>query len=119
MVLPGALSIILVLFLRTQALGGVISTATHGTEITSKVLPGDVMALTVLLANEELVACSHDEPSDLFFATLSGLGCTGLIVTVQLSLEPAFRLREIQEMGPFDRNRNSIGASCWRDTHSC
>ena len=31
-----------------QALGGVISTATHGTGITFKVLPGDVMALTVL-----------------------------------------------------------------------
>jgi L-gulonolactone oxidase len=56
----------------TQALGGVISTATHGTGINFKVLPADVMALTVLLANGELVACSREERSDLFFATLSG-----------------------------------------------
>jgi L-gulonolactone oxidase len=86
----------------TQALGGVISTATHGTGIKFKVLPGDVMALTILLASGELVACSREERSELFFATLSGLGCTGLIVTAQLSVEPAFRLREVQETVPFD-----------------
>lgn len=101
----------------TQALGGVISTATHGTGITFKVLPGDVMALTVLLANGELVACSHDERSDLFFATLSGLGCTGLIVTVQLSLEPAFRLREIQETVPFDDVVENLEGMVTRSEH--
>src|SRR5258706_6546134 len=101
----------------TQALGGVISTATHGTGITFKVLPGDVMALTVLLANGELVACSPDERSDLFFATLSGLGCTGLIVTVQLSLEPAFRLREIQETVPFDDVVDNLEGMVARSEH--
>lgn len=101
----------------TQALGGVISTATHGTGIAFKVLPGDVMALTVLLANGELVACSHDERSDLFFATLSGLGCTGLIVTVQLSLEPAFRLREIQETVRFDDVVDNLEVMVARSEH--
>ena len=101
----------------TQALGGVISTATHGTGITFKVLPGDVMALTVLLANGELVACSHDERSDIFFATLSGLGATGLIVTVQLSLEPAFRLREIQETVPFDDVVDNLEVMVARSEH--
>lgn len=101
----------------TQALGGVISTATHGTGITFKVLPGDVMALTVLLANGELVTCSHAERSELFLATLSGLGCTGLIVTVQLSLEPAFRLREIQETVPFDQVVDNLDVMVARSEH--
>lgn len=101
----------------TQALGGVISTATHGTGITFKVLPGDVMALTVLLANGELVTCSRDERTELFLATLSGLGCTGLIVTVQLSLEPAFRLREIQETVPFDQVVDNLETMVTRSEH--
>ena len=101
----------------TQALGGVISTATHGTGITFKVLPGDVMALTVLLASGELVTCSRDERSDLFFATLSGLGCTGLIVTVQLSLEPAFRLREVQETVSFDDAVDDLDVMVKRSEH--
>ena len=101
----------------TQALGGVISTATHGTGINFKVLPADVMALTVLLVNGELVACSREERSDLFFATLSGLGCTGLIVTVQLSLEPAFRLREVQETVPFDEMVNDLDVMVRRSEH--
>lgn len=32
---------------------------------------------------------------DLFLATLCGLGATGLILTVQLKVEPAFRLKEV------------------------
>ena len=44
--------------------------------------------------NSELVTCSHDKQSALFYATLSRLRCTGLIVTVQLSLEPALRYKK-------------------------
>lgn len=86
----------------TQALGGVISTATHGTGIAFKVLSADVMALTIMLADGSVVACSRDHEKDLFLATLCGLGCTGLILTVQLRVEPAFVLREVQETLPFD-----------------
>ena len=39
--------------------------------------------------------------SDLFIASICGLGCTGLILDVTLQVEPSFRLREAQEMLPF------------------
>lgn len=86
----------------TQAMGGVITTATHGTGITFKVLGDDVLSLSLLLADGTLVFCSRSENRELFLATLCGLGTTGLVVSVQLQVEPAFRLRERQETRGFD-----------------
>ncbi|KAG8807645.1 D-arabinono-1,4-lactone oxidase [Serendipita sp. 399] len=85
-----------------QAMGGVITTATHGTGIEFKVLGDDVLSLSLLLADGTLVYCSRYENEDLFKATLCGLGSTGLVVSVQIRVEPAFRLRESQETRPFD-----------------
>lgn len=86
----------------TQGIGGVITTATHGTGITFKVLGDDVLSLYLLLADGSLVFCSRSENHDLFLATLCGLGSTGLVISVQLQVEPAFRLRERQETKDFE-----------------
>lgn len=85
-----------------QTLAGVITTATHGSGIGYKVLSSHVLAMTMLLADGSRVACSHTENADLFIATLCGLGSTGMILTIQLEVEPAFRLKEEQESVPFD-----------------
>ncbi|KAH6911962.1 D-arabinono-1,4-lactone oxidase-domain-containing protein [Coprinopsis sp. MPI-PUGE-AT-0042] len=86
-----------------QTLGGIITTATHGSGIDHKVLSTHVQSLTLLIADGSRVSCSRDENSDLFTATLCGLGSTGIILTVQLEVEPAFRLKEEQESIPFDQ----------------
>ncbi|CAG8701416.1 7137_t:CDS:2, partial [Acaulospora colombiana] len=80
----------------------VITTATHGTGISFKILGDDVLSLSLLLADCTLVYCSRYENSDLFKATLCGLGSTGLVVSVQIRVEPAFRLRETQETREFE-----------------
>jgi L-gulonolactone oxidase len=85
-----------------QAMGGVITTATHGTGFEFKILGDDVLSLSLLLADGTLVYCSRYENSDLFKATLCGLGSTGLVVSVQIRVEPAFRLRETQETREFE-----------------
>ncbi|CAG7851354.1 L-gulonolactone oxidase Short=LGO; AltName: Full=L-gulono-gamma-lactone oxidase; Short=GLO [Serendipita indica DSM 11827] len=85
-----------------QAMGGVITTATHGTGIEFKVLGDDVLSLSLLLADGTLVYCSRHENQDLFKATLCGLGSTGLVISVQIRVEPAFQLREAQVTRPFD-----------------
>jgi len=46
-----------------------------------------VSALTLRLADGETVRCSRDERSDLFRATLGGMGLTGHILEVELTLE--------------------------------
>ena len=52
--------------------------------------------------NSELITCSHEKQSALFYAAVSGLRCIGLIVTVQLSLKSAFHPCEVQETVPYD-----------------
>ena len=85
-----------------QTLGGVITTATHGSGITYGVLSNQVRALSLLLADGSRTSCSRTERPDLFLATICGLGATGIILSVQLDVEPIFRLKEMQQTLPFD-----------------
>ncbi|EGO28536.1 hypothetical protein SERLADRAFT_366246 [Serpula lacrymans var. lacrymans S7.9] len=85
-----------------QTLAGIITTATHGTGIDYGVISTHVIALSLLLANGERVQCSRHERPDLFTASICGLGSTGLILTITLNVEPAFRLKELQQSIPFD-----------------
>ncbi|KAG6334313.1 hypothetical protein ID866_4778 [Astraeus odoratus] len=93
-----------------QTLGGIITTATHGTGIDYGVISTHVIALTLLLADGTHVSCSRSERPDLFIASVCGLGSTGLVLTVTLQVEPAFRLREVQEVFAFH--------DCVRNLHS-
>ncbi|THG99118.1 hypothetical protein EW026_g3174 [Hermanssonia centrifuga] len=84
-----------------QTLAGVVTTATHGTGVRFKVISTHVRSLTLLLADGSRVRCSREEHSDLFLASLCGLGSTGLILQIQLEVGPAFRLKETQVSVPF------------------
>jgi L-gulonolactone oxidase len=85
-----------------QTLAGIVTTATHGSGMNYGVMSTHVMALTLLLADGSRVSCSRHERPDLFMASICGLGSTGLILNIQLEVEPAFRLREVQETLQFD-----------------
>lgn len=85
-----------------QTLGGVVTTATHGSGMHYPVLSMDVKALVLLLADGSRVRCSREENPDLFLASICGLGSTGLILEIILEVEPAFRLKEVQESHTFD-----------------
>ncbi|KAJ7634791.1 L-gulonolactone D-arabinono-1,4-lactone oxidase [Roridomyces roridus] len=84
-----------------QTLGGIVTTASHGSGISFPVMSADIAALTLLLADGSRVSCSRTEHTDLFLATLCGLGCTGIILTVTLNVERAFRLKDVQFSRPF------------------
>ncbi|KAF9463312.1 D-arabinono-1,4-lactone oxidase-domain-containing protein [Collybia nuda] len=85
-----------------QTLAGIVTTATHGSGIEFGVMSTHVMALTLLLADGSRVTCSRTEQPDLFTASLCGLGSTGLILHIHLEVEPAYRLKELQETLPFE-----------------
>ncbi|KAJ7289439.1 D-arabinono-1,4-lactone oxidase-domain-containing protein [Mycena rebaudengoi] len=85
-----------------QTLGGIVTTASHGSGITYAVMSTQVQAMTLLLADGTRVSCSRIEHPDLFIATLCGLGSTGIILTIQLEVEPAFRLKDVQCLRPFE-----------------
>jgi L-gulonolactone oxidase len=97
-----------------QTLAGMLTTATHGTGVDHRVLSTHVQAMRLLLADGTKVTCSRDDRQDLFFATLCGLGSTGIILDVRMAVTPAFRLREVQETYKFNdviHNFDSIARS--------
>lgn len=80
-----------------QTLGGIITTATHGSGFDYGVMSTQVRGLKILLANGQTIVCSRTQDSELFLATLCGIGATGIVLEILLDVEPAFRLREVQE----------------------
>lgn len=91
-----------------QTIGGLLATATHGTGIRFPVISAYARELTLICplpasqGGTQLVRCSRAERPELFNASLCGLGSTGLIVSVRLAVEPAFRLRQTAEEVPFE-----------------
>lgn len=88
-----------------QTIAGLLSTASHGSGIDLPVLSAHVLALDIvcpLAHGTQVVHCSRTEHADLFNASLCGLGATGVIVAVSLSVVPAFRLQQITEDVPID-----------------
>ncbi|KAH7104060.1 L-gulonolactone/D-arabinono-1,4-lactone oxidase [Auriculariales sp. MPI-PUGE-AT-0066] len=85
-----------------QTLGGVITTATHGTGAHFGVLSTLVLSLRLVLADGSVVTCSRDHEPALFLATLCGVGSTGLVLDACLQVEDAFCLREDRESIAFN-----------------
>ena len=92
-----------------QTLAGMITTATHGTGIHHQVLSSHVQAVRLLKADGTKVTCSRDHLPDLFYATLCGLGSTGIILDIWMQVRPAFRLREVQETHKFNDVIDNLG----------
>jgi L-gulonolactone oxidase len=91
-----------------QTLAGATTVATHGTGIQFKVIPSQVMSMTILLADGRKVKCSRKEKCDLFLATLCGFGATGLVLNTQLKVERDFFLEEVLEPLSFSETLNRL-----------
>jgi len=69
-------------------LGGMVAADVHGkNHHVAGTIGRHVNALTLRLASGETIRCSGDERADLFRATLGGMGLTGHILEVEMSLE--------------------------------
>ncbi|KAJ6482901.1 D-arabinono-1,4-lactone oxidase-domain-containing protein [Mycena vitilis] len=84
-----------------QTLAGIVATATHGSGVSFGVMSTHVLFLTLLTPANTVLTCSPTENRDLFEATVCGLGATGLILSIALEVEPAFRLRDVHTVRPF------------------
>ncbi|OCF57031.1 D-arabinono-1,4-lactone oxidase [Kwoniella mangroviensis CBS 10435] len=82
-----------------QTIGGLISTASHGSGVTFPVLSQHVRSLVLVLPlpGAPVVKVSPNDDPDLFKASLCGLGATGLMLEVEIEVEEAFRLKETKE----------------------
>ncbi len=61
-----------------------------------------VEAMSVLLADGEIVSCSRMANPDLFYATLGGMGLTGVILDIDVRLEPLSGTRVRNESRTFN-----------------
>ena len=75
-----------------QTVAGAVSTGTHGTGLAFGSLSQQVVALSLVTADGELVECSAEQRPELFQAARVGLGAMGVLASVTLVCEPTFRL---------------------------
>ncbi|MDO8432346.1 MAG: FAD-binding oxidoreductase [Candidatus Binatus sp.] len=74
---------------RFVTLGGSIAADVHGkNHHRDSSLASHVTNFDLMLATGEILRCSREEHSDLFWATVGGMGLTGVIVEVELRLRP-------------------------------
>lgn len=91
-----------------QAIAGAIGTGTHGTGQGLSNLSSMVAGMTLVNAAGEAVRCSEDENPDLFRAARLGLGAFGVMTEIEMSVKPAFRLKEKQWRASYDEIRPAV-----------
>lgn len=99
-------------------LGGAVACNVHGkNQFHTGELGEHITRLKIMLANGESVECAPDAEADLFWATIGGMGMTGIIEEVTLQLKPiastslktlSYRVDSIEDMiAAFEHYRSS------------
>jgi len=83
-----------------QAIAGALSTATHGTGRTLGALSTFSRAFRLVTADGEIVECDETREPELFQAQRVSLGALGVMSRVELSVLPAYRLKETLRRAP-------------------
>jgi len=111
---------------RYVSVGGAVASDVHGkNHHIDGCFSEQVKSLRILLANDEIVDCSHSQNSELFYATCGGMGLTGLILEVELLLksvpssfidETIIKAGNLQHvMDLFEENSDSTYSVAWID----
>jgi L-gulonolactone oxidase len=100
-----------------QSIAGAISTATHGTGERFRNISSQVVGLSIVQANGEVIHCSEDSNPDVYRAAQVGLGALGVISTVTLRCVPAFNIRSVQEPKRVDELLESFDELCAANDH--
>ena len=81
-----------------QTIAGAISTSTHGSGLGLQMMSGSVVGMEVVTASGELKRVGAQDPRLPAFR--ASMGTLGVIVSLDLQLEPAFKLKESLEFWP-------------------
>ena len=70
-------------------LGGMIANDVHGKNHHKVASFGNhVVSMTLLRSDDGIVKCSKEQNADLFYATIGGMGLTGLILDATIAIKP-------------------------------
>lgn len=78
-----------------QSIAGAISTGTHGTGTRFGTLSTQIVGLTLVTANGEILECSEELHPEVFKAAQTSFGTLGIIAKVTLRVVPAKRLHYV------------------------
>jgi FAD-linked oxidoreductase len=98
-----------------QSVGGVLSTATHGTGTRLGCIASQVVELVLVTATGETLRLQREDVR--FLAAAVSLGSLGVISQVRLKLQPAFRLSERRRRLPLDEILAGIGETAASHRH--
>ncbi|MGG7508643.1 D-arabinono-1,4-lactone oxidase [Plantibacter sp. YIM 135249] len=85
-----------------QSISGAISTGTHGTGTTFGGIATQVVGITLVTADGELLTADEHEHTELLPALALSLGALGIIVSVTLQCVPAFVLEAVERPEPLE-----------------
>ncbi|GAA2236353.1 FAD-binding protein [Herbiconiux moechotypicola] len=85
-----------------QSISGAISTGTHGTGARYGGIATQVVGVTLVTADGELLTVDEESNPELLPAVALGLGALGVIVEVTLQCVPAFVLEAVERPLPLD-----------------
>jgi FAD-linked oxidoreductase len=100
-----------------QTISGAISTATHGTGERFGNISSQVVALSLVLANGDVMRCSVDQDREAFKAAQVGLGALGVISSVTLRCVPAYNIHSVQEPRKLDELLDQFDELCANNDH--
>ncbi|ARU56020.1 FAD binding oxidase [Oleiphilus messinensis] len=108
------------------SIGGAVASDVHGkNHHKDGSFANCISSFKLLMANGDIVQCSRQERAPLFYATIGGMGLTGIILQVTLFLkripsahvrQRVFRAANLKEaMGIFEANLNATYSVAWID----
>ena len=100
-----------------QTISGAISTATHGTGERFRNISSQVVALSLVLANGDVLHCSPEKDPEAFKAAQVGLGALGVLSTVTLRCVPAYNIHSVQEPRRLDDLLDNFDELCAKNDH--
>jgi FAD/FMN-containing dehydrogenase len=94
---PHDLSVSIMQTYANFTVGGSLSVNVHGRYIGQGAIVHSVRSLKLILANGEIVDCSPDLNSELFYGCIGGYGALGVIAEVTLQLTDNCRVKRLSE----------------------
>ena len=89
--------------INTPTIAGMISTGSHGSSAYHGLVSSQIVNITLINGEGELVFVDPETQPDLFRAMLLSLGQIGIIVKLTIRVVPKFNLRVTQEIFEFDK----------------
>jgi len=85
-----------------QSVAGAFSTSTHGSGINFGILSTQVLAITIINGEGEIVRLEKETNGDEFKAAQVSLGMLGIITRMKLKLLPSYKLNYVVKKSNFD-----------------